>query len=400
MNTFTKRTTTFAKKPLNLVVAAALGLFVSATAIAANPSKIANPGPVAQVDGANAINFSFAIATDRKLELNSRTVTTLSDEYYFTVSGSQLNKGIDIHTSQKGALIKISRQGERGRALENTALQLHSAKQPQKNLAANIIAESDLKATGIFTNATAIKLADDVQPGQFKLNYAQPLSAKNLYVIHVKEKNAVNKLELSAQKQHFVQGETFAFDAAMLGKEVTLALDTVEAFIMSPSGKKISASVNRMASGVAQISAPTLALDADAIEAPINGLYELHVNAMANSKGQPVRRSGKIAFALAPVTADLGKLALISANSKKPAANIALTVKEPGRYEVRGILFGHDNKGQLKPVMETHSAQNFVVGEQVMNMQFDQKILANSALKAPYVLQNVRLYDQTRMSHL
>ncbi len=389
---------TFTKKPVTLVVAAALGLFISSTAIAATaatPVKVAKP----TTEQANAINFSFALAADHQLNLSSPSAVTLSDEYYFTVNGSQLNKGVDVHTTQTGALIKISRQGNQGKTFENKALQLRSAHQPQKNLASNIIGENDLKATGIFNNATAIKLTDEVQPGSFKLNYTQPLAAKSLYVIHVKEKNAVNKLEISTQKQHYLQNEAFSFDAAMLNKDDTLALNNVDAYILSPSGKKFAAAVNRSASGTAQITASKQALEVDAIEAPINGLYELHVNAVANSKNQPVHRTGKIAFALAPDTADLNKLSSLTVDAKKPVANIGLTVKTPGRYEVRAILYGHDRQGNSTPIMETHSAQNFAaIGQQVINMQFDRKMLAKSGLQAPYTVQNVRLYDQSRMS--
>ncbi|NQZ11833.1 MAG: DUF4785 family protein [Algicola sp.] len=392
---------TFNTKPVTLVVAAALGLLTSSASIAATPSEIAQPAPkTTQAIDANIINFSFAIAQDHQLDLNTQAVTTVSDEYYFTVSGRQLNKGIDIHTSQKGALIKISRQNDLGKALENEAMQLRSASQPKKNLAINIIGENDLKTTGIFTASTAIKLTDEVKPGKLTLSYERPLAAKNLYVIHVKEKGTANKLEISTAKQQYRQGESFSFDAAMLANNDTLALDNVTAFIMSPSGKKFNASIRLTDSGIAQISASKQALEATAIEAPINGLYELHVNAMTNAGGQQIHRTGKIAFALSPDTADLNKLSLIFVNKNKATASIGLTVKTAGRFEVRGTLYGHDAQGNLQPLMETHSAQNFSAGKQAINIQFNQQILAKSTLKAPYVLKNVRLFDQTRMSRL
>ncbi|MCJ8273595.1 MAG: DUF4785 family protein, partial [Psychrosphaera sp.] len=382
---------TFSKKTVTLVVATALGLLVSSASIAATSGKIAQPAPKkAQAIDTNIINFSFDIALDHQLDLNTQAAISVSDEYYFTVSGSQLNNGVDIHTSQKCALIKISRQNDQGKALESKAMQLRSDSQPQKNLATNIIGENDLQTSGIFTASTAIKLTDEVQPGKLTLSYDLPLAAKSLYVIHVKEKNSVNKLEISTAKQNYLQGESFTFNAVMLAKGDTLVADTVDAYIVSPSGKKYNASVSHTNSGVVQISASKQALETAAIEAPINGLYELHVNAIATNKGQKIHRTGKIAFALSPDTADLNKLSLVFVNKNKPSANIGLTVKTAGRFEVRGILYGYDAQGNLKPMMETHSAQNFSAGKQTINMQFDQKILAKSTLKAPYVLKNVR----------
>jgi hypothetical protein len=392
--------TKFNQKPLKLVVATALGLIVSTGAFAATSGQFVKPAPAVQTDAANAINFSFAIAPNHQVNLAEQAVTTQSDEYYFTVNGSQLNRGVDVYTSQSSALIKISRQGDKGNAFDTSALQLISAGQGDKNLAGKVVSEDQLKQTGVFINATAISLGEEIKPGTFTLSYRKPLSAKNLYVIHVKEKQSPNKLELGAQKQHFLQNENFSFDALMLSNNDTLSFDKVDAYIMSPSGKKFTADVKVSDNGVANISAAKDALNADEIEAPITGLYELHVNAQANSKGQLIRRTGKIAFALSQDTADLNKLSSVKVNSKKPFANIGLTVKTAGRYEVRGILYGHDSTGNLKPVMETHSARNFVSGEQTITMQFDRDIMANSVLKAPYVLQNVRLYDQTRMSRL
>jgi hypothetical protein len=397
--------TLFNKKTGNFAVTSALSLFaasatlVTTTAAAATATDSAVP-TIYKAQQDKAINFSFALEAEQPLSIQKQAVTTSSNEYYFTVNGSQLNKGIDIYTTAPGALIKISRQGEQGNALKGSNLQLHSVNQPKKNLAQNIIDENALKSTGVFNNATAIKLAADVQPGNFKLNYAQALSAKNKYVVHVKEKNSVNKLMISAQKQHFTHGENFSFTAAMMAQGDTLALNTVSAYVTSPSGKKIAVTVDKLVSGVAQISAKNFTIDADAIESPINGLYELHLNTTAGVKGQQIHRTGKIAFALAPNTADLNKLVATNVSANKPLANIGLTVKTAGRFEVRATLYGHDAQGNLKPIMETHSAQNLTAGEQSIAMLFDKKILKASTFKAPYVVNNVRLYDQTRMSRL
>ncbi|MFT4927534.1 MAG: hypothetical protein ACI8WB_003645 [Phenylobacterium sp.] len=398
------KTKQFNKQTISLVVAGTLSLLAATAANAASPSQTAPA--TEQSSPANysseAINFSFALKGNDQLNFADQAATSHSDEYYFTVNGQQLSKGVNVHTSTKGALIKISRQGDRGQPLKNEALELRAAAQPKVNLATNIIGENDLKATGIFNHASAIKIAANVQPGTFKLRTNQNIDSDNLYVIHVKEKNSANQLALSAKKQYFTQGEAFSFDAAMMAKDQTLAFNTVSAFIRSPSGKQSNIKVNRLTSGVAQISAQQFAIDADAIEAPVNGLYELHVNAVANNNGQQIHRSGKIAFALAPDTAELnksGKL-LNLVNAKNPQTNVALTVKEAGRFEVRATLFGHNAYGQLQPVMETHSAQNLTVGEQNITVKFDQKILANSGLVAPFTVRHVKLYDQTRLSRL
>ncbi|MCJ8274537.1 MAG: DUF4785 family protein, partial [Psychrosphaera sp.] len=210
-------------------------------------------------------------------------------------------------------------------------------------------------------------------------------------MIHVKEKNSTNKLTLSTQKQHYLQGETLSFDALMTSKNATLAMQVVDAFILSPSGKKMTVPTKQLANGLTQVLAAEFA-KGDVIEAPINGLHELHVNGMATFNGQQVHRTAKIAFALAPQTASL-QPSLHNGGAVKVTGqqtNFALNVIEAGRFEVRGILYGHDVDGQLKPIMETHSARNLTAGEQSINMKFDQMILAQSNLAAPYEVKHVR----------
>ncbi len=388
--------TLFKKKTLALAVA---GLMTATSSVAGlQQTNAPTTAPqIEQSQASQAMSFSFALQPQAQLTINTQAVTSQSDEYWFTVTGKQLNAGVDVHTTVAGALIKISRQGKDGKALNSTRLKLHSANKPHLNLAANVIKEDDLKATGVFANASAIKMDKAVTPGAFKLSYSGALAANNQFVVHVKEKHSTNKLTLSTQKQHYLQGDALSFDALMTSKSDTLAMQTVEAFILSPSGKKITVPTKQLSNGLTQVLAAEFASN-NAIEAPINGLHELHVNGIANVNGQQVHRTGKIAFALAPQTASLQQNTASKVNGQQ--TKFALDVVEAGRFEVRGILYGHDVNGKLKPIMETHSARNLSAGEQSINMKFDQKILAKSGLAAPYEVKHVRLYDQTRMSRL
>jgi hypothetical protein len=377
------------RKVLPIAVIAAMG-FMTVSNVSADIGHTAKP----------AINFSFAVAPQAKLAMNTQSVETQSNEYWFTVNGKQLNAGVDVHTSVAGALIKISRQSKGNNKLHSESLRLLSATQPKLNLAANVIKEDDLKATGVFENATAIKMDNAVGPGTFKLSYAEPLVSDNLYVIHVKEKHAASKLLLSTRKQHITQGENLNFNALMQTNDATMVMQSVSAFIVAPSGKKFDVPVSQLKNGATQVLASAFANSNGEIEAPINGLHELHFNGVALIDGKQVHRTGKIAFAFAPKTATLKQRLLTRVNAAKPQADFALTVNEPGRYEVRGILYGHDSRGALKPIMETHSAQNLNVGAQSITMKFDQELLRQSVLAAPYVVKQVRLYDQSRMSRL
>lgn len=379
---------------LKLNAAAALiALGLSATTQAADVQL-----PQAQYQP--AMSYSFALAQGSQLNIDTAKVTTESDEYWMTVDAEQLRKGVTVNTSVSGALIKISRSGAQARPLDADNLKLFTTAAPTKNIAGNIIREEDLKATGVFANATAIKMDKAINPGKFQLRYDGPLAKDGQFVIHVKEKYSPHKLQLSTDKQHVVKGEALQFGALMTKQDKAISMNKIDAYVMSPSGKKVKVPTHRMANGQASILASDFSENLQQIEAPVNGLYELHINTVAMDKGLQVLRTGKIAFALAEQTATIERRVKMPINPMQPQANFELSITEPGRYEVRGILYGHDSEGNLQPIMETHSAKNFEAGKGILNMAFDRKILIKSDLGAPYVLKHVRLYDQTRMSRL
>lgn len=383
----------FSQKTLSIAVATAMTL---ATVTGAQASS--NAQPAHMLESANPMSFSFALDKVKgpieKLSQAHHAASTTSNEYWFSVTGKQLNAGIDVHTTAPGALIKVSRVGAKGEKMDGKALSLLDSK--RANVAGKVIGEDDLQGTGIFAASSAIKMDTSVNPGTFKLSYNQALNADNQFVIHVKEKHSTNLLKIETNKQAYVAGENLTFDAMMLAGDETIAMNNIEAFIMSPSGKKFAAQAVKGKNGLATVNARNF-VKGEQIEAPINGLYELHLIANASDQGVQVQRRGKIAFAMAEQTATL---APVKAQVSGKQTQFAIDVNTAGRYEVRGVLFGHDSKGQLKPIMETHAAETFKEGKQVLTMEFDQKILKQSGLKAPYELKNVRLYDQSRMSRL
>ena len=383
----------FNQKTLSMAVATAMTLATVTGAQANNVSHSAH-----MLESANPMSFSFALNKVKgpveQLKQAHQAVSSTSNEYWFSVTGKQLNAGIDVHTTGLGALIKVSRAGGKGEQLDGKALSLLDSK--RANVAGKVIGEDDLNATGIFAASSAIKMDNSVKPGTFKLGYSQKLASDSQFIIHVKEKYSANILKIQTSKQAYVAGENLTFDAMMLAGKATLDMDSVQAFIMSPSGKKFKAQAVKGKNGLATINARQF-VDADQIEAPINGLYELHLTAKANDNGMQIERRGKIAFAMAEQTATM---APVKAAVSSKQTQFALNVNEAGRFEVRGVLYGHDKNGQLQPIMETHAAETFKTGKQRLTMNFDQNILKKSGLRAPFELKNVRLYDQSRMSRL
>ncbi len=79
---------------------------------------------------------------------------------------------------------------------------------------------------------------------------------------------------------------------------------------------------------------------------------------------------------------------------------LAMDVAEAGRYEVRGILFGTDDRGQLKPLAVGNTADWLEPGQSALAMTFDRSVITESGLRAPFVVKDLRLIHQNRMSLL
>ena len=378
----------FTKKLLNVALCASLGAAAAFSATAADFKAVEVSASKQQ-----AASFSFPLYQSETLNFAAEGQTTASDEYWFTVSGAELNKGVLLNTTQPGALVRISRNEATSSPLKTDSIMLNG--QDSVNAVEQVFSEKDLEAVGIFNNSAALRVNASVAAGDLTLRYADKLAADELYTVNVKEKNSDKKLMLNTAKLSYLSAEKLSFAAAIETGDSALALNSAKGIIVSPSGKVYNVDVNIGANGEATVNRA----DINKIEAPVNGLYELRIDATASDNGLTVRRTGKVAFGLAKATASIADVVATSAKGA-PKATVNVDVQQAGRYEVRAVLLGTDTNGNLKPVMETHAANWLKPGAQSISVPFDRAILAKSGLKAPFAVQHVQLRDQGNMSSL
>jgi len=91
---------------------------------------------------------------------------------------------------------------------------------------------------------------------------------------------------------------------------------------------------------------------------------------------------------------------LRSIKSVDKGLQLAVDVLNPGRFEVRALVYGQDVIGDVKPAFLNYQAEWLESGEQSMAVVIDEKSLVNSILSPPYEVRNVQLLDQTRMAVL
>ena len=242
----------------------------------------------------------------------------------------------------------------------------------------------------MFANTVALTTREDAARGALTLQTEQSLSLSDKYIVQVKEKNSPYTLSVSLPTQSYTESDKVIARGAMLNRGKAFASGATSAQLVAPNGEVSQVSVKVNGTDI-EFSAA----DQANIISPINGLYELRVQSKGSNDGLSIQRNAKVAFALARETASLNGASLSEKDGLH--ANVRLLAKEAGRFEVRGVLYGTNDRGQLVPVMETHAAQNTNAGADSIKLPFDAAILAKAGVNAPYELRDVRLFDQKQM---
>lgn len=352
----------------------------------------------------DAVTYTYAVAAldANPYGLAAEPFRASSREYFVDVDAADLARGASIFTTAPGALVRIQPAASEqvaGRAssmlIDANALVVSSVDGEARSFAGGTgidrLATADqLRAAGApFVEGTlAFRLAADVGAGEIRLTV--PTLERGSYTLHVFDKNSPAALELAADRVDYVSGDTLTVEASFAGARVSV--DTVEGFVSSPAGRAWPLSISQR--GNAFIG--TLPLDAGA--APGQGLWEAHLVARGQMDGKTVVRTARTAFAAHLPTARLGQ-AQIERSRAGLAIHFDVEVATPGRYDVRGVLYGTDKQGSLRSVAIGHAA-DWLDASGSLSLEFDAKLLKDAGVQAPYEVRDLRLMDQGRMGLL
>ena len=227
-----------------------------------------------------AVHYSQKMTSDSQLKMAPQAYNSSSDEYWFEVSGKELNRGIALSVSQPGALIRLS--GKRSsstdaamQSIDPANLELSKDNNKLSTPFSQSVTQEQLASANIFPNSSAVKLNKALGAGKFSLRVNQPLDNNQRYVINVKEKDSAHKLQLALPKQSYLSGETLHFTADIYRDEQALTDSYHQAFIKLPSGEKQPVAL-AVKDGQYRVEIPQ-GLEA----APLGKLYELHLQSQA-----------------------------------------------------------------------------------------------------------------------
>lgn len=402
-------------KKLKLIICAfsIMPLFITSHVNAQSPDLVELNIPDAAIEK-KAVHFSQRLSTKNLISFKDKGFTSVSDEYWFETTGKQLKSGVDLTISSSGALIRLSGKQTKGnysisaKAIDPNSVQLFRNNKMLPTPFSQKVSQQEFATANIFPNSSAMKLNSKLGKGEFTLKVNDYLVDEQRYIVNVKEKNAEHTLHLSLAKQSYMPGQKIAFTsvlkAASTNKKV-LMQGKQKAYIKTPSGEIKPVGFTKH-NDQFQFTLP-----ADLTSEKRGQLFELHVETENRTNDLKVKRNAKVAFAIAQPTARIetvGKLlniasesGVITKNNAAPSfADISLQVASEGRYEISAVVYGSSGKKLSLPFMLSRSAYYLTPGDHIVKLQLNTDIIKNSGLKAPYVIKNVRLMDQSRLALL
>lgn len=339
------------------------------------------PAPAAGVER-SPVHFAWPLDPAAPLSTPAPFMAE-SREYWFTVDGASLARGVDVDVTAPGALLRVS-PATGAAAVRDGALQIHQGGQ---RVAARSLADGEsLRAAGmqVEPGAAIAGLAASAGAGRYQLRVD---GARGRYVVHVFDPNSDVVLKARPRADVVQAGRTLevevAFQRAGRG-----AAAKAEALLVAPDGetRDVTLRLDGRGQGTARVQV------ADVSGQP-PGLWELQV---LSDDGR-IARDARTAFAIVAPTARLtGQWTLDPAAF---AVQLPVEVASPGRYEVRGTLYATGPDGLLAPVVQAHSADWLEPGDRRLDLVFDKSLLPRGH-RAPFEVRHLELLDQARMAPL
>ncbi|MBK7042634.1 MAG: DUF4785 family protein [Rhodanobacteraceae bacterium] len=337
------------------------------------------------------VRFSWVLPLDQKITAQQPFVRE-SKEYWTRVPAAELATGTTLHTTAKGALIRLSPVSGEAKSVQPISaddIVLHAQGKAIQGRAAmaNAADDAELKMAGTdFPDGTmAFQLRDDLGFGAMTL--AMPKAASD-YLVHVYEPNSAEVLKLTMDRIVASHGQTYSVFAEFNDDQL---VDSIDGIVSAPNGASFNLDFKRATDGryVAEVTH-------DALAGVGPGLWEVH--AFAAAKSASVQRDAKTAFSSSIPRAQLGAGAKVVHNDDGSLSmSFKLRVAAESRFEVRGTLYGIDN-GKLRPAAQASTAAMLKPGNGILELVFDAETMAKAGIRGPYQLRDLTLVDQADLS--
>ncbi len=345
----------------------------------------------AQDDDSSQVNESSQIeqtvyqwASVQKGGTPQRNVVKTSDEYWQTVTGRELKKGVAVYLTTDDNLIRVAPKASydhgqvfKAKGIDIDQLELLNNNAKTKYDLTATASQSVMQQAGFDDGSVALKGLTNGDNAILKTR--QALSDDDVYLIHVKEKNSPHLLTIKSGFEKSNQAQRLPVELSVGNK--ALLKDEITLSLISPVSEQVNVQYN---AGTAEFSQPLEQLGA------INGFYEIEARVMTEIKGKKVMRSVKVPFTNVTTTALLGA-PKYQTNANKVVVNLPIEAEMPGRFAIKATLASKN--GDVVTQLATVEVAAQIDSFEQLSLPFD----IATAPKGELFLMNVELTDQTRM---
>ncbi|MBE7213656.1 DUF4785 family protein [Shewanella benthica] len=328
-----------------------------------------------------------------------------SDEYWTTVTGAELNRGVSLSISQASSVIRISPRADtssgalmHSQSISPDKIQLINLdnKSSASKSSSNIHSLADpqaLATAGLTDNSSALIMSSSAKPGKYQLKVSVPLAAKSSYLVNVKEKHSPYQLKLTSKFRVSSLSRSLDFNISLTNSDQPLR-PTASLKHSDGSYQTLKLVSNH---GQWQARLPeTLAMPSSN-----QGLSEIQIDMQTRVNGIEVIRTVKTAFKQFVPSAKIQQQVNTRWREGVPVSiAFNLDIAAQGRFALSGYLTGSDASGQDKTILKTESANWLTLDNSAMLLKLDPQLIQESGLSAPFKLMGLELKDQGQMARL
>ncbi|BAJ00737.1 DUF4785 domain-containing protein [Shewanella violacea] len=331
--------------------------------------------------------------------------SSTSDEYWTTVTGAELNRGISLAISQASSIIRISPRADlsSGFLMHSQAISPHKIqlinldeKSGASKSSANIHSLVDpqaLATAGLTDDSSALTMPSNAKPGKYQLKVSEPLGAKSSYLVNVKEKHSPYQLKLTSKFRVSSQSRSLDFNISLTNSDQQLR----------PTASLKHSDGSYLALKLVSDNGQWQAQLPESLTRPSSnlGLSEIQINMQTRVNGIQVIRTVKTAFKQFVPSAKIQQQVNTRWLEGVPVSiDFTLDIAEEGRFSLSGYLTGSDASGQDRTILKTESANWLTLDNSSIQLKLDPKLVKQSGLSAPFKLMGLELKDQGQMARL
>ncbi|QFU21513.1 DUF4785 family protein [Shewanella eurypsychrophilus] len=352
-----------------------------------------------------SLSFISTPSKTANIAAPTNTHSSISDEYWKTVSGAELNHGINLAISQTSSVIRISPRADtssgaliHSKAIAPSNIQLYKVdKKSTVNKSSSYIhsmADADALATaGLTDNSSALTMSASAKPGQYQLKISQPLPVTSSYLVNVKEKQSPYQLSLSGQTRVSSLSNHVDFDLQLSNSDNKF---TPQASLKHPNGRYQTLNVKSV-NGQWQAELP----ESYAMPNSNAGLSELQIDIQTKVNGLDVIRTVKTAFKQYVPSAKLQQqVNTLWLGDVPQSISFNLDIAIQGRFALSAYITGTDMSGQDHIILKTASASWLTQANPNIDLKLDPQLILDSGLIPPFKLKGLELKDQGQMARL